>query len=937
MAYTLKITGVSCSSCTASITHSLETLNSRSTKRELKFSLTPIENNTTTLKFYNEHLTAQNKAQIKQTIPYECIEITPENKNQLKKRGKSIWPSLLRLIFPLLAATALFLSLTFAFTAGLTLALSITLGLSSLLVLLLAGECFIKAFHEIRLRQPGMNSLVSTGLTIAWINSFLTLLGILTGPIAIAASMPLFILFIVNIGPFIKGIINNSISRAIRKLKQSVKEKLFHKKRITFTRLTDPNQPLGEKNEWQTLNDIKHIQKGDVIKIKKDERLPVDAVIIGKSKGHQFNASKPFGESSHKKLITKKENEAIFAGSIYLGDTPLYIRASCDGNQSSLIGNIRAAKKAMMSGKSDTITRYFFLIISIVALTAGIAWFGAAYFVLGATLNIALGYFAQVTMAVFVSACPCGLAFAKATPENFLRYIAQKAGVFTRNSNCIEMAQHIDTIIFDKTGTLTEVSINAFEVLGKSKKNNMLNIAATLEAKFFEANQEHPTARAIQRFTKRYTKDLNVNDFKCDANGVTGIIDDKTCCLGDALFLKSKDITIPEHQNKQNASPIYLSIDNEVVGIFWQYDTVRKDAKRLISKLSKKYDILMLTGGSEKSANAVAQAIGRTHFKQIHSNKNPDEKRKLIENLKKDGRKILYLGDNHNDIAAIQAADIGAVLGRTKPDVIKKADLAFLKNDLSMLQKFLKLTQKTQQNINKNYFTVLFWIFTCVAFACIHLLVSPVIVPLIVVMIMLLPYPLIALNTFALKSQLERIIHSKSSTTQSIWSSRLTPYVLQMATLSVALVLGSAIYMLTQGATIAMAFGCFVTMNFTSLCCFSLFAGYVGLALSVLLIAGLLIYYKTPLHKLFEKQNELLKKNSAPNTSTVYEKLTPDRLTRRNQTTHQQHEQTRKRSGQERGNLIQHTEWAKKRIQHIENKGNHDPTYNPQPGGCTAL
>jgi P-type Cu+ transporter len=796
------------------------------------------------------------------------------------------WIKWLRLILPLLTAACLFVLLTFIVTSGVGLFLGVGLAATTFGVMIFSGwDFFKKAFHELRLKQPKMNTLIAIGTSVAWVSSLLVVLGLLANPITLALTMPLIILTIVNIGPLIKNRIHNKIAREIELLEsrfnqyKKAKQTIFYKLSpgITLDKIEWNDQFLEQST--QRLQALTSIKKGDIIFIRPGDPIPVDGELMGEG-DYAIDAASVFGEVNTQ-YAQKRAHDEIYAGSIFVatpGGPPfLCFRANCDGGQSQLdAADTRLNDAERHPGTISSsglvakprVIPTFFLVIFGVALLSAAIWFVLNIFIFAIPLTAAAVISVKVFAAVFISACPCALVFGKDTPQNFFRAVALKAGVFIRQLRAMQAATKIDTLVFDKTGTLTQAEIQEFKLLTTDYSQALLlQLAYLLEERFCAPDETHPDGRnhPIARAMIAFCRQSQYADAKSEADDIE-IVDlalseqgrgfsatvsingqQKQCAIGNRYMFGAATV-LPEMEFQDGESPIYLTLDGNVVGVFTLSEQVKSEVGRVLPVLAQQYQIHILTGGPQIAADKIAGQIGTNYFKSIQCDKTPSEKQEFILGLQTQGRRVFYLGDNINDEQAILAAIIGASIGHSKPAIIKRSAVAFIRDNFLNVGRFFSGARLTRGNVRQNKTMVLLWIALCVLMAVASPFLStaiPFIVPLLAATAMLLPYTLVAINALTLKRRLA-ILFSDNPGKPSLWASPLMSPILQGALLSTALLGGSVIYMCGKGMALSTSLICFTSMGFSCACCFTLFFGYAGLALVGLGLLGMLVYYKTP-------------------------------------------------------------------------------------------
>lgn len=444
------------------------------------------------------------------------------------------------------------------------------------------------------------------------------------------------------------------------------------------TTLTMENNNIVEKN-------IKDIHIGDIIVIPKGAMVSLDGIL--QNDECKIDDSLITGESKHK---TKKKGEIILSGSINQNEQ--FILKVSALAEDSMIGKIinlmQGIKKAPIARIADIVSAYFVPIVITIAIIGALAWFvykGDLHFsfiILASTLLIS---------------CPCALGLA--TPLSILvatNKAAQNMFYF-KSAESLEKASKTNIVVFDKTGTLTkgELEVIDFIAKGNISKEKSLSLTNALEKQ-----SEHLIAKAIIKYISKIPNiDLNLKAYDVKTSvglGISGIIDKHLVKIGNAEFIGLDEASLITSKHTLS----YLSIDDVFCGAFVIADSLRENAKTLVSNLkSIGIKSVILSGDSKDSVSSVASLCG---IEEFYHSQLPTDKLDFITNLQNKNNKVAFIGDGINDALAISKADIGISLSLANDIAIKQADIILLNTDLNSLYKAILLSQKTLRNIKEN-------------------------------------------------------------------------------------------------------------------------------------------------------------------------------------------------------------------------------------------
>ncbi|MHB1110995.1 MAG: heavy metal translocating P-type ATPase, partial [Devosia sp.] len=338
------------------------------------------------------------------------------------------------------------------------------------------------------------------------------------------------------------------------------------------------------------------------------------------------------------------------------------------------------------------------LVVLIAVVSFGVWWF------FGPEPRIAYALVASVS--VLIIACPCALGLA--TPMSVMVATGRgaRAGLLIKDAKAMEGFARVDTLIIDKTGTLTEGKPTLGEVIPVKGVDEgwVLAIAAALER-----GSEHPIAAAVLKGAEqRGAKRLEVADFgSATGMGVTGTIGGQKVALGNGRLLARNGVEVPqallelqEQRARSGETPILVAEGGRVIGVVTVTDPVKEGAAEAVAALKADgVDVIMATGDAKGTAEAVGTRLGLT---RIHAAMSPEDKHRLVEELRREGKKVAFAGDGVNDAPALAAASVGIAMGTGADVAIESAGITLLKGDLGAILRARKLARATLRNIKQN-------------------------------------------------------------------------------------------------------------------------------------------------------------------------------------------------------------------------------------------
>jgi Cu+-exporting ATPase len=563
--------------------------------------------------------------------------------------------------------------------------------LSTPVVLYCGGLFFTKAWKSLINKSLNMFTLVALGVGVAYSYSVVAVLfpGIFPAAMKMNGHVNLYfeaataITVLVILGQLLEAKARTQTGQAIKAL-LGLAAKNAHRVRN------------GQEEEVS----IETIQKGDLLRVRPGEKIPLDGVIVeGKSSIDESMISGepvPVAKGIADKVIGATVNQT---GSFVMRTEKI----GAETLLSQIVHMVSEAQRsrAPIQKLADQVSGYFVPIVIIVAVITFFVW-----------LNIGpephLAYAIVNAIAVLIIACPCALGLA--TPMSIMVGVGRGAqmGILIKNAEAIEKAEKITHVLTDKTGTLTlgKPQVVSVVVSEGVETSLLVQLAGSLEQ-----NSEHPLARAVINYTKDKKFDLlPVESFESMAGaGIKGKVQGKNVILGTVSFLQEQGVNALE-QLKEKATVleqkaqtvIWIAADKNVLGILAITDPIKETSAQAIKALHDLgLKVVMLTGDNQATAEAIARELG---IDEVYAQLKPQDKQEIVKKFKGQGARVLMAGDGINDAPALAQADVGVAMGTGTDVAIESAGITLVKGDLNGIVKALKLSRAVMSNIRQNLF-----------------------------------------------------------------------------------------------------------------------------------------------------------------------------------------------------------------------------------------
>ncbi|RCU44238.1 copper-translocating P-type ATPase [Haloplanus salinus] len=548
----------------------------------------------------------------------------------------------------------------------------------AVIVFAYGGVPFLRmARPELEDRSPGMMTLISMAITVAFVYS----LASVVFPTQSAFFWELVTLIdIMLLGHWIEM---RSVRRASSALDELAKL------------MPDTAERITERGDTEEVP-VSELSEGDLVLVRPGASVPADGVV--EDGDSDVNEAMITGES---RPVSKEPDDEVIGGTVN-GDGSLRVRIDATGDETTLAGIMRLVEEAQESKSktqvlADRAAGWLFYVAVAAAAVTAIAW------------TVAISFDATVierVVTVLVIACPHALGLAIPLVVAINTSLAAQNGMLVRDRIAMEDARKLDAIIFDKTGTLTE---GEHGVVGMVTIDGVDEEDALALAAAVESDSEHMIARAIREAAHERGVDAPEADHfeAMKGRGVRAMVDGDEVYVGGPNLLNHLDSDIPSDLRRfadeagENAQTVvYLVREGELIAAFAMADVIREESYRVVDALhGLGIEVAMLTGDSQDVADAVADELGiDTVFAEVL----PEDKDKKVQELQGQGKLVGMVGDGVNDAPALARADVGIAIGSGTDVAVQSADVILVQNNPMDAVRLVKLSTASYRKMQEN-------------------------------------------------------------------------------------------------------------------------------------------------------------------------------------------------------------------------------------------
>ncbi|EGQ1659254.1 heavy metal translocating P-type ATPase [Staphylococcus pseudintermedius] len=542
----------------------------------------------------------------------------------------------------------------------------------------LGWQFYVGAYKSLKSKSANMDVLVAMGTSAAYFYSLYLMLTHLghSGHVPLYFETSAVLITLILLGKYFEMRAKGHASDAISKL--------------AALQVKDAEVERDGKIEMIAIDDVR---VGDIVWVRSGQQIPLDGQVIEGST--TVNEAMLTGESMP---VEKNIGDTVIGSTInqtnFIKLQVTHVGEDLVLNQIIKVVEEAQNDKPQIQRLADKISNIFVPTVVVLALLSFIVWF---FVVTPFQFTAAF----EIFIAVIVIACPCALGLATPTSIMVGSGRAAESGILFKTAEALEQAQHVDTIVFDKTGTITNGEPKVVHVYHETEESTIGAYVKSLEMQ-----SEHPLSKALVDY---YSDEAvhTVSQYETHAgSGISGVIDDNRVRIGSIRFVTNNDLT-QEQQDRihslaeQGATVVGMTINETLVAIIGVRDEPKAEAKAVIETLNKNYDLVMLSGDSEQTAQAIGRELG---FTRVIAEVKPDEKSKVVTELQNEGKRVMMVGDGINDAPALMKSDIGVAMGSGSDIALESADIALVRNHLDGIAEALQLSRLTIKNIKQNLF-----------------------------------------------------------------------------------------------------------------------------------------------------------------------------------------------------------------------------------------
>jgi Cu2+-exporting ATPase len=539
------------------------------------------------------------------------------------------------------------------------------------------GWVFIKgAIGEIRVRLPGMMTLISLAITVAFVFSLAVTIGFPGSDLwwELATLVTIMVL-----GHWIEM---RSISQAQGALKELAKLLPDSAVRV-----------VGDRIETVPTSDLRD---GDLVLVRPGAAVPADGLVRDGSS--DVNESMITGES---RPVRRDPGEKVIAGTVN-GSGSLRVEVTGTGANTALAGIMRLVEQAQTSrSRAQVLADRAAFLLTIVAIVAA-----AVTLVAWAIAGKDASFVIERVVTVLVIACPHALGLAIPLVVAISTALGAQSGLLVRDRRGLEEARNVTAVFFDKTGTLTRGEFRVVEITTTDglRQEDALALAAAVEH-----DSEHTIAQGIVKSAEERGLSVpSANAFQAvPGRGVQAVVNGRQLLLGGPALLRQVNVQIApmlqaaiDRAAARGQSAITMVDGTTPLAVFAVADAVRDESREAVQRLHEQHiEVIMMTGDAQAVANAVATDLGiDTVFAEVL----PDQKASKVKEVQRQGKRVAMVGDGVNDAPALVTADVGIAIGAGTGVAVEAGDVVLVRNDPRDVPRILALSKATYRKMVQN-------------------------------------------------------------------------------------------------------------------------------------------------------------------------------------------------------------------------------------------
>ncbi|HSK15350.1 MAG TPA: copper-translocating P-type ATPase [Gaiellaceae bacterium] len=528
-------------------------------------------------------------------------------------------------------------------------------------------------WSELRSRKPGMMLLIAMAITVAFVASAATTLGLLDLEFWWELSA---LIAVMLLGHWLEMRAVGQARGALSALAELLPDEA---ERVVAGGVEPvPTSSLAE---------------GDVVLVRPGGRVPADGIVVEGTA--ELDESMITGES---RPVTRGEGERVVAGTVALGSS-LRVRVGAVGEATALAGIQRLVEEAQRSrSRAQALADRAAAFLFYAAVAAATVTF-AAWLAVGQPESAVVR-----TVTVLVIACPHALGLAIPLVIAVSTALSARNGVLVKDRLSLERMREIETVLFDKTGTLTRgAHVLAGLAAADGDERALLEAAAAVEA-----DSEHPLARAIVAAARDRGEVPEASDFRSfTGRGVEATVGGERVAIGGPALLRGRGLALPEtlagdveRWQARGAAVLYVVRDGEIAGALALEDEIRPESRVAVERLrALGVSVAMVTGDAREVADAVAQELG---IDEVFAEVLPEDKDGVVREIQRRGRRVAMVGDGVNDAPALARADVGIAIGAGTDVAIESAGIVLASDDPRGVLRIIRLSRASYRKMVQN-------------------------------------------------------------------------------------------------------------------------------------------------------------------------------------------------------------------------------------------
>jgi Cu2+-exporting ATPase len=545
------------------------------------------------------------------------------------------------------------------------------------IVFLYGGLVFLRgAWRELNDRLPGMMTLISLAISVAFVFSVVVTLGY--------RGMPLWeelatLVTIMLLGHWMEM---RSISQAQGALQELAKLLPSTAERI-----------VGERTEAIP---IAELRSGDRVLVRPGTSVPADGVV--REGASAVNESMITGES---RPVDKQPGDEVIAGTTN-GSGSLRMEVTKTGESTALAGIMRMVGQAQSSrSRAQALADRAAFWLTVVAVSAAVLTL-VVWLLLGASGDFVV----ERVVTTLVIACPHALGLAIPLVIAISTTLAARNGLLVRDRRGLEEARNLDTVVFDKTGTLTR---GEFRVVALTTSVGISDEQALAWAAAVERDSEHPIAQGIVKSSEERGVPIPAAEaFEAiPGHGVRARVDGRDLALGGPALLRQRRAEPPpalrsaaDQAASEGRAAIYLLERDQALALFTVADAIRSESADAVRRLhAEGIEVVMLTGDARAVADAVGRELG---IDRVFAEVLPEQKVEKVRELKAAGKRVAMVGDGVNDAPALLTADVGIAIGAGTDVAVEAGDVVLVRSDPRDVPRIVALSRATYRKMVQN-------------------------------------------------------------------------------------------------------------------------------------------------------------------------------------------------------------------------------------------